>query len=284
MRMLAYSQEELRFAWCNRVLIRCRTHRCKPIAVLQSLTPEILSDLLKPYEVHLLEFATTSNEFQAMLSLTPNESISTAVSKTKGRISKWLSDHQPDSSKRTQLARGYFAVTLGEPDSKSIEDYLGQQSEHHGYDRRAIPPVYVQSFDHSDEIRRMLATDHASTLLRYHLVLATWYRRGVFTDETGRVVAERWRDLQKGYLIDKVSFVPDHVHIALTLHPVQAPVAIAATLMNSAQDLMWDRYSNVVIKSAVERLWQSSAYIGSFGALSSKAIKAYMHHWSDTGE
>ncbi len=281
MRMLAYSQEELRFAWCNRVLIRCRTQRCKPIALLQSLTPEILSDLLKPYGVHLLEFATTSNEFQAMLSLTPNESTSTAVSKTKGRISKWLSEHQPDSSERTKLARGYFAVTLGEPDSKSIEDYLREQSVHHGYDQRARPPVYVQSFDHSDEKRRMLATDHASTLLRYHLVLATWYRRGVFTDETGQVVAERWRDLQRGYLIDKVSFVPDHVHLALTLHPVQAPAAVAATLMNAAQDLMWDRYSGVVIKSAVERLWQSSAYIGSFGALSSKAIKAYMHRWSN---
>ena len=284
MRMQAYTLEELRFAWCNRILMRCRSHRCRPNAHLQSLTHGILSDLLNPYGVHLLEFATTSNEFQTMLSLAPNESTSSAASKTKGRISKWLSDHQPDSSERTKLARGYFAVTLGKPNSKSIEDYLNQQSEHHGYDQRARPPVYLQSFDHTDEMLQRLATDHASTLLRYHLVLATWHRRGVFTDETGRGVTDRWRDLQQGYLLDKVSFVPDHVHIALTLHPVQSPAAVVATLMNAAQELMWDCYEHVVIKSAVERLWQPSAYIGSFGALSSKAIKVYMHRWSNTAE
>lgn len=284
MRMQAYTPAELHFAWCNRILIRCRSHRCRPIAQLDSLTTEILADLLKPYGIHLLEFAKASNEFQAMLSLTPNESTSTAASKTKGRISKWLSSQQPDSSERPKLARGYFAVTLGEPVSESIEHYLGQQSEHHGYDRRARPPVYVQSFTHTDEERRMLATDHASTVLRYHFVLATWYRRGVFTDETGRLVTERWRDLQRGYLIDKVSFVPDHVHLALTLHPVQSPASVVATLMNAAQEMMWDRYGHVLIQSAVERLWQPSAYIGSFGALSSKAIKSYMHRWSNAAE
>ncbi len=283
MKIQPYTQEEIRFAWCNRILMRCRSHRRKAMAELLALTPEILADLLKPYGIHVLELVSTSIELLSMLSLTPTESASTAASKTKGRISKWLCDQRSCASD-IQLARGYFAVTLGEPESKAIDAYLDKQSEHHGYDQRARPPVYVQSFVHTDKDRRGLKTDHAATLLRYHVVLATWYRRGVFTAETAQKVTEKWQELQQEYVIDKVSFVPDHVHIALTLHPTQSPAAVVILLMNAAQEYMWLRYPNVVIKSAVERLWQPSAYVGSFGALSGNAIKAYMHRWSDAAE
>ena len=284
MQLLPYSFEELRFAWCNRIFVRCRTHRIKPIEALSELTSKILGELLEPYGINVLELATTSTEFQAMLSLTPTESASTAASKSKGRISKWLTDHQSKSNSDTKLARGYFALTLGEPDSKSVNDYLEKQSEHHGYDQRVRPPIFMQSFHYDNEKRKELATDHASTLLRYHVVLATWHRHGIFIDETARCITERWLELHDGFLIDKVSIVPDHVHIALTLHPTQSPINVVAALMNTSQDLMWDRFPNVVIKASVERLWQPSAYIGSYGALSSKAIKAYMHRWASRVE
>ncbi len=286
MHLQSYISDDLRIAWCNRILIRCRTHRRRPLEPLERLTPEILKLLLEPYGVHLLELATTPTEFQAMLSLKPNESATTAASKTKGRISKWLTDQLgPSLSDDIRLARGYFAVTLGEPDSKSIDGYLSRQSEHHEYDQQVRPPVYVQSIDYDDEKRQeKLATDHASTLLRYHVVLATWHRRGVFIDATAKCVTERWRAMQEGFLIDKVSFVPDHVHIALTMHPTRSPLAVVTSLMNASQELMWECHPSVVIKSAVERLWQPGAYIGSFGALSSKAIKAYMHRWGSLPE
>ena len=277
-----YSAEDLRIAWCNRLFLRCRTHRYKPIDLLAALTPPILGQLLDPYGIHLLELVTTSTEFQVMVSLKPTESASSAASKTKGRISKWLSDQMTHTNGDTKLAKGYFAVTLGETDSKSVDGYLETQSKHHGYDNRARPPVYVQSFEYNDTERILLATDHAATLLRYHVVLATWFRRGVFTDESAGCVSESWRELRQGFLIDKVSFVPDHVHILLSVHPTKSPIAVLESLMNAGQELMWNRYPNLVIKSAVERLWQPSAYLGSFGAISGKAIKAYMLRWEDS--
>ena len=277
-----YSIEELRVAWCNRLFLRCRTHRNKPIDSLAALTPKILGQILDPYGIHLLELATTSNEFQVMISLKPTESAFSATSKTKGRISKWLNEQMPNLKRDTKLAKGYFAVTLGDPDSKSVAAYLETQSEHHGYDQRARPPVHVQTFQYGEAERILLATDHAATSLRYHVVLATWFRRGVFTDESAGCVSEGWRELRQGFFIDKVSFVPDHVHIALTLHPTKSPMAVVESLMNIGQELMWNRYPNLVIKSAVERLWQPSAYFGSFGAIGSKAIKAYMHRWEDS--
>ena len=188
----------------------------------------------------------------------------------------------PNTNGDTKLAKGYFAVSLGETDSKSVAEYLEKQSEHHGYDQRVRPPVHVQSFEYGEDERLLLATDHAATSLRYHVVLATWFRRGVFTNESAGYVTERWRELRQGFLIDKVSFVPDHVHIALSIHPTISPIAAVESLMNAGQELMWNRFPNVIVKSAVERLWQPSAYFGSFGALNRKAIKAYMHRWEDS--
>ena len=275
-----YSADQLRVAWCNRLFLRCRTHRNNPIDLVASLSSASLEKLLEPYGIHLLELVTTSTEFQVMLSLKPCESASTAASKTKGRVSRWLSEQMPHATSDIKLAKGYFAVTLGAPESKSIADYLDAQSEHHGYDQRPRPPVFVQSFEYSDVERVLLATDHAATSLRYHVVLATWYRRGVFADESAAAVTARWRELRSGFLIDKVSFVADHVHIALTVHPTRSPIAVVESLMNVSQEYMWNRHADVVIQSAVERLWQPSAYLGSFGTLSGKAIKSYMHRWS----
>ena len=93
-------------------------------------------------------------------------------------------------------------------------------------------------------------------------------------------MTDRWRESDHGFVIDKVSFVPDHVHIALSVHPKLSPSEAILKLMNGSQELMWDRFSNAVVKSAVERLWQPGAYVGSFGELSGKAIKAYMHRWA----
>ena len=83
----------------------------------------------------------------------------------------------------------------------------------------------------------------------------------------------------------KVSFVPDHVHVALTLHPTVVPASIVAALMNAGQEIMWRRFERDVIQAGVERLWQPSAYLGSFGELTSPAVSAYVSQWErDDGE
>jgi len=65
----------------------------------------------------------------------------------------------------------------------------------------------------------------------------------------------------------KVSFVPDHAHIALRAHP---------ELMNSAQE----EIRGALIPARVERLWQPSLYIGSYGDLASPQIRKYIEQWS----
>ena len=262
--------------------MRSRTHLRKPLPHLAILSTEILTDLLKPYNIHVLDFTSDSIDFRVLLSLLPTESISAAASKTKGRISKWLGEQVPSPIQTKSLARGYFAITTGQSVTDAVEAYLDTQSDHHGYADRVRPPVFVRKLEHTDETLHAIQTDHAASLLRYHIVLATWFRRGVFDENSAEAIANDWVRIQgdHGFLVDKVSFVPDHVHIALSLHPKSSPAEVVVSLMNVAQEAMWNFFESEVIKSGVERLWQASAYVGSFGDLSSNAVSGYMNRWS----
>lgn len=147
-----YRLDELQFAYCNRIYFGTHTCRRQPIKSLPSLTTQTLLELLEPYHLHLLEFASTPLEVTGLLSLQPSESISVALSKTKGRISKWISTYQDsteNSAYEKHLGKGYFSVTVGQPTTESIEAYLDKQAEHHGYSDRVRPPVWVQRFPHT---------------------------------------------------------------------------------------------------------------------------------------
>ena len=282
MRIQPYELAEIEFAWCNRVFLHTRTHRRKPSAHLANLLKQTLDDWIQSYGIHVLEIATDAIEVRLLLSLLPTESVSAAASKAKGRISKWLGEQASSQTPLKSLAHGYFAVTTGQSTANAVEAYLEEQSEHHGYADRVRPPIFVQRIEQNDETRQSLQTDHAVTHLRYHLVLATKFRRGIFDATSGEAVTKNWLSLQSQgrFLLDKVSFVPDHVQVAISVHPTTSPANIVMALMNAAQETMWREFETVVIKARVDRLWQASAYVGSFGQLSSNAVSAYLDRWS----
>jgi putative transposase len=279
-----YSLEELHFAWSFRVYVRSRTYRRQQIKTLALLDSETLGQLLEPYDIKVLEFNAGSVDFRTLISLKVHESVSSAVSKLKGRISKWVNTQSIDAGQAKTLGRGYFAATTGKSTANDIAKYLDSQSQHHGYDTRVRPPVFVQTYERSAETESLLATDHAVTSIRFHIVLVTQWRHGVFAESTGRAVADCWKSTEQAnrMFISKVSFVPDHVHVAVEMHPAVSPAEIVLNLMNSAQELMWTRFDDCVIQAKVTRLWQASAYVGSFGDLSSSALSAYVRKWEES--
>ncbi len=278
-----FSADELAFAWCNRIYFAFHTHRRKPIQWLQQLDNETLKELLAPYGIHLLEFNSTQIESRALVSLSVTDSASSAVGKIKGRLSKWISNTAGGSpeEKHQWLGRGYFATTTGKSTAEEVAAYLERQGEHHGYGSGAQSPVYIRTYDRHDADDRRLATDHAVTCLQYHFVLATEWRRGVFSQESAAMVAERWRAMQTEMkvVIRKVSILPDHVHVAVDLHPTVLPASVAVALMNAAQELMIEKFDMALIRARVKRLWQASAYVGSFGELRSASIASYIKRW-----
>jgi REP element-mobilizing transposase RayT len=132
----------------------------------------------------------------------------------------------------------------------------------------------------ADEAR--LQAKHAYVVLQFHLVLATWRRQGIFAAEEARAVTAAWRGLHgpRRFALRKVSFVPDHVHIAARLHPAESPAAVVVALMNEAQKVIWERFPEAAIRAGVERLWQPSAFVGSFGDLATPKVRKYLENWA----
>ncbi|MDP1560881.1 MAG: hypothetical protein Q8M16_05750 [Pirellulaceae bacterium] len=58
-----------------------------------------------------------------------------------------------------------------------VAAYLERQAEHHGYDSQTTPSVFTKTYDLAEHEERLFVTDHAVTCLRYHVVLATQWRR-----------------------------------------------------------------------------------------------------------
>jgi len=280
-----YSLDEVKFAYCNRIFLRWRTHRNRPFPVLAELDQCTLSEIAARYGLEIVESASSQNELMAQVSMKPDESISACASKLKGQVSKWLRLQLGIETPTDLLSKGYFACTVGNSTSAAVEAYLSKQSEHHGYARRALPPVYFREYEAAADDDPVMAPSHAWVLSRFHIVLSTWHRRGVFGSAEARAIAEHWEVMQTRlrFRLIKISFVPDHVHIAMRLHPAVSPAALSVELMNAAQELAFSTLAHSVIEAAVERLWQPSAYLSSYGDLASGQNRAYIDNWVQEG-
>ena len=277
-----YLPDEMRYAYCYRVYLRWRTHRARPLAPMAEMNQAVLEEIAGKYGIHVLECASNATDLLVLVSLKPTDTISACTGKLKGQVSKWLREALQLAQPTDLLSNGYFGCTVGKSPREAVELYLSRQSEHHGYAERAIPPIFVESYELSQEDEERLRTNHSVVAAQFHVVLATRWRRGVFGSQEGGAVAAAWRTLATSLraALLKVSFLPDHVHLAVRGHPSVAPADLVMEFMNSAQRLIFEEFAEAAIQARVERLWQPSAYIGSYGDLTSPQIRQYIHNWA----
>jgi len=277
MRLYKYQPHEIHFAFCYRVYFSWRTHRALPLSPLTTLQRRTLDALLEPYNIRVLECVTNATELKCIVSLKPLEPISGCASKLKGKVSKWLKDELKLAQPESLLSKGYFACTTGKSRSKIVERYLSSQAKHHGYSNRFLPPIFVEQYRLSPQDKARISANHAFVVARFHLVFSSTGRQGIFGSSQGRRIAQEWIRIQAEFhfALLKVSFVPDHVHVALQSHPAVSPATIAAALMNAAQQVVL----NEMMQAGVNRLWMNSAYVGSYGDLANAQIRKYMEKW-----
>ncbi|MGH9883685.1 MAG: IS200/IS605 family transposase [Pyrinomonadaceae bacterium] len=270
----SYQPHELRFAYCYRVYLRWQTLRSRACQQLTLLDSQTLNGLMDPYSIRVLECTADETDLLTLVSLQPSETISACASKLKGRVSKLLHKELRLEEPTHLLSRGYFARTVGKSTREAVEQYLETQAEHHGYSKRLLPPVFVERYELSSEDAARIKAQHANVVADFHLVMATKHRRGVFGSEEGRKIAGEWKkqQAQLRIAIRKVSFVPDHVHIAVRTHPATSPADLVSELMNTAQEAM----QGTLIHAGLERLWEPSAYISSYGDFASPQIRKYL--------
>jgi putative transposase len=176
---------------------------------------------------------------------------------------------------------GYFAATVGDNTSPELAHYLDRQGTHHGYDQRANPPVWTQTWPFAGADHAALQTAHAVTVLSWHLVFSTWNRQGVFTRQAGQAVCDCWERYQADWRIrlQKVSVLPDHIHIALRSHPTVVPAELVLEMLNRSQELVRERFGQLVVQAGIPRVWKPGAYTGSFGDITKVHVRNYLRQW-----
>ena len=271
MKLFNYEPHEIRFAFCYRVYFSWQTYRRREILPLADLCRTTLNNLLHAYNVRVLECVTSTNELRCIISLRPTETISVCASKLKGRVSKWLCAELHLPEPQSMLSKGYFACTTGKARTRLVERYLSLQAQHHGYPPRI---TFVDRYRLSPQDKSRVFPKHAMVIARFHIVISTTGRRRVIGSAQGPRIATEWRKTQQQYefALIKVSFVPDHVHIAVRTHPSISPATVVAVLMNAAQQVMQEE----LMQAGLDRLWMNSAYVGSYGGLSSPQIRKYL--------
>jgi REP element-mobilizing transposase RayT len=281
-----YQADELHFAYCYHAYLRWQTHRARPYPPLAALNPSLMQTLLERFAIRILDCASDPTEVRVLVSLRPEETIAACASKLKGQTSKWLRQAMGSNQLVNTLSKGYFACTTGKSERDKVEQYLERQGEHHGYAERRLSPVHVVRYTPSAELENRLQAAHAFTRLDFHLVLATWKRRGAFGPDEAKAVAAQWEGLQaeQRFGLLKLSFLPDHVHLALRLHPSVAPANLVRILMNAAQTALWEHFAGAMIQARLERLWQPSAYVGTFGDLATPKMEQYIRNWRASQE
>ena len=232
----------------------------------------VIREICERHEYHLLGNQVYSDQFRCLLSLRPNQSISRVIQIMKSNSSR---EYALQLTLNSPLwARGFLARSTGRMRISAVRQYLDQQGEHHGYQSRLLPPVYR----YRSISPVMLRASHAVFELSHHLVFATYRRKGVFISSLGEALSEYWLKVagKRGFAIDQIRVVPDHVHLVTRSAPKMSIEECALTLLNNAQHFVGQRSPKALIDVGLDQLWQPSAYAGTSGQTSTALIKKWL--------
>jgi putative transposase len=252
-----------------------RTYRRQPFFAPKSNSDvllEVVNDICKRHDFHLLKSKNYGNQLRCILSLRPDQSVSNVVQVVKTNSSREC--RLQLKLDRPVWARGFLAKSVGRMRITAVRQYLAQQAEHHGYASRLLPPVYRYRAIKAGDIR----SPRAVFDLNYHLVFATYRRKGVFTSGLGEVLSDYWLKVaaKRGFAIDQLTVVPDHIHLLIRTLPSVSIEQCALSLLNNAQQFVAKRYPHTLIDVALDQLWQPSAYAGTCGEMSTSLMKKWL--------
>ena len=253
-----------------------RTHRRKklfsPADRGQALSQE-LSEICERHGYHLLKAKDYPDHLRCLFSLRPSHSISKTLQMVKTNLSRELSARF--GLQAPMWADGFLARSIGRVRIEAVRNYLDSQSEHHGYAGRVRPPVF--RFIAKNPIA--LTAAHSAFDLNHHVVLTTQYRRGIFGSRIGEELIGYWERvaMKKGFAMDRVTVLPDHVHLLVRIVPKMSIENCVLALMNNGRLWFGSHYPELLIKSGMTQLWQASAYAGTTGTVTTALVKSFLN-------
>jgi putative transposase len=132
---------------------------------------------------HLLETNVEPTYVRLLLSLKPDQSVSRAVQRLKGNLSRRFSatfaSRLAELRMPTLWARGYFARSSGKANLDTVRRYVDSQITHHGYRGAWTEGLRYRNLQFKSPA---FSLSHCLTILKYHLVLVTDSRLPIFDE------------------------------------------------------------------------------------------------------
>ena len=122
---------------------------------------------------------------------------------------------------------------------------------------------------------------HNKSLLLYHIVCPSKYRRKIFIDEVEKTLKEVCKEISKRY---EITFVEigndeDHVHYLVQGVPIQSPKAIVQTIKSITAREIFRLHPEVKKMLWGGQIWTSGYYINTVGQYGNeKVIREYVEN------
>lgn len=212
--------------------------------------------------LHRLEGLWKSDMTQLVFSVLPHVSPVLFTARVKGRLQHALRI----GGQETKFSRKVAFRTVGENRRADVEAYIERQVDK----ERFVDPNYqrlMKQFtivNQDVDLSKPTETNSGRYWYDLHLVLVTEHRQRI--TEPPRLA--RVRDLciriaeKKGYLISRLSVLPDHIHMSLRGNIEHSPEEIALSYLN-----------NLSYALGRNAIWQQGYYAGTFGEYDMGALR-----------
>jgi putative transposase len=240
--------------------------------VRRALT-DVVDEVCQREDYHLLEACPSIDHLRLLISLKPHQAVSRTVKMLKGNLSRQLGLRFPET--KPWLGKGYFARSSGKVDIETARSYVESQATHHGYKGKWTEALELRNSSFKSPAFQL---DHSICILSYHVVLVTKGRASVF-DETiagGLFNCAVAVGYKHGFALERMSILPDHVHLILEAVPSKSIDELVLALVNNTAYWMGKHYWGVLKQTSAWDVWQPSYYAGTVGEYTTAQVKRFL--------
>ena len=121
-------------------------------------------------------------------------------------------------------------------------------------------------------------TSSAVYNINYHIVWCPKYRKPILKDEVREFVEEQLKTIAetKGWKIEELEVMPDHIHLFISASPFESPTAIVKVVKGVTAKRIFERFPHLRRIFRRGSIWSPSYYVGTAGNVSAEVIKRYI--------
>ena len=121
-------------------------------------------------------------------------------------------------------------------------------------------------------------TSSAVYNINYHIVWCPKYRKPILKGDVKEFVEEQLRTIAeaKGWEIEELEVMPDHIHLFISAPPFESPTAIVKVVKGVTAKRIFDKFPHLRKVFRRGSVWSPSYYVGTAGHVSAETIKKYI--------